>query len=89
MLLLYEQLGFGGDRFGWADAAAAPMVNRSVYYGMGPAAGSLLADWHGRVDQRPAVAATFAEFDAAAARMKDIADAERTGASIATTGSNG
>ena len=46
---LAGQFWFGGDRFGWADAAAAPMVNRSVYYGMGPAAGSLLADWHGRV----------------------------------------
>ena len=66
---------FGGDEFGWADAAAAPMVNRSAYYGMGPAPGSPLADWHDRVSQRPAVAATFAEFDAAAARMKDMADA--------------
>jgi glutathione S-transferase len=26
---------FGGERFGWADAAVAPMVNRSVYYGSG------------------------------------------------------
>ncbi len=34
---------FGGDRFGWADAAAAPMVNRSVHYGLGPPADSPLA----------------------------------------------
>jgi RNA polymerase-associated protein len=66
---------FGGDAFGWADAAAAPMVNRSVHYGMGPLPGSPLADWHLRVCQRPAVAATFAEFDAAAAQMKNMADA--------------
>ena len=26
---------FGGAAFGWADAAAAPMVNRSVHYGLG------------------------------------------------------
>jgi RNA polymerase-associated protein len=34
---LSDRLGsadwFGGARFGWADAAAAPMVNRSVHYG--------------------------------------------------------
>ena len=64
---------FGGDGFGWADAAVAPMVNRSVYYGLGPAAGSPLARWHQLASSRPSVAATFAEFDAAAARMKDVA----------------
>ncbi|KQQ32892.1 glutathione S-transferase [Methylobacterium sp. Leaf125] len=72
---LSERLGaatwFGGAGFGWADAAAAPMVNRSVHYGLGPAPGSPLARWHARVSARPAVAATFAEFDAAAARMVD------------------
>lgn len=60
---------FGGDRFGWADAAAAPMVNRSVHYGLGPVAGGALAAWHARLCERPSVAATFAEFDAAAAKM--------------------
>ncbi len=70
---------FGGDAFGWADAAAAPMVNRSVHYGMGPAPGSLLARWHERVRKRPSVAATFAEFDAAAARMAAAADLYTTG----------
>ena len=58
---------FGGERFGLADAAAAPMVNRSVHYGLGPPAGSPLARWHARLRERPSVAATFAEFDAAAA----------------------
>ena len=30
---------FGGTTFGYADAAVAPMVNRSVHYGMGPPPG--------------------------------------------------
>jgi glutathione S-transferase len=60
---------FGGPGFGWADAAVAPMLNRSVHYGLGPEAGSPLALWHARVRERPSVAETFAEFDAAAAKM--------------------
>ena len=70
---------FGGAEFGWADAAAAPVVNRSVYYGMGPAAGTALAHWHQRLRTRPSVAATFAEFDGAAARMVAAADHYTTG----------
>jgi glutathione S-transferase len=66
---------FGGDTFGWADAAVAPMVNRSVHYGMGPKTGTPLANWHARLRERPSVAATFAEFDATAARMGDAASA--------------
>ena len=65
---------FGGAGFGWADAAVTPMVNRSVHYGLGPAAGSPLAAWHARVRERPSVAATFAEFDAAAASMAAASD---------------
>jgi RNA polymerase-associated protein len=80
---LTERLGrsqwFGGEAFGWADAAVAPMVNRSVHYGMGPAAGSPLAAWHARLRQRPSVAATFAEFDAVAPRMSDMAAAYASG----------
>lgn len=80
---LTERLGsnpwFGGEGFGWADAAAAPMVNRSVHYGMGPVPGSPLALWHARLRERPSVAATFAEFDAAAARMSEAAGAYASG----------
>ncbi len=80
---LSQRLGgaewFGGARFGWADAAAAPMVNRSVHYGLGPAPGTPLARWHARVSARPSVAATFAEFDAAAARMAEAADLYTSG----------
>lgn len=81
---LSERLGgadwFGGDRFGWADAAAAPMVNRSVHYGLGPPAGSPIARWHARLRERPSVAETFAEFDAAASRRSASADAYASGA---------
>lgn len=80
---LTERLGsapwFGGDDFGWADAAAAPMVNRSIYYGLGPAPGSPLALWRERLGHRPSVAETFAEFDLAAAAMARAADHYRTG----------
>ena len=80
---LAERLGgadwFGGAAFGWADAAAAPMVNRSVHYGIGPEPASPLGRWHARLRERPAVAETFAEFDQAAARMVASADFYRTG----------
>jgi glutathione S-transferase len=80
---LTERLGtlpwFGSETFGWADAAAAPMVNRSVHYGLGPEPGSPLAQWHARLRERPSAAATFAEFDAAAARMSEAAGAYATG----------
>jgi RNA polymerase-associated protein len=70
---------FGGERFGWADAAAAPMVNRSVHYRLGPQPSSPLARWHQRIRERPSVAATFAEFDAAAARMAAASEHYTTG----------
>ena len=79
---LSDRLGpaawFGGEQFGWADAAAAPMVNRSVHYGMGPAAGTPLALWHARLKERPSVRQTFAEFDKAAAAMFGVADLYRS-----------
>ena len=71
---LAEKLGdadwFGGTTFGRADLAVAPMLNRSVHYGMGPENGSRLQLWHRRVSARPAVAETFAEFEAAAAACR-------------------
>ena len=80
---LTERLGeadwFGGARFGWADAAVAPILNRSVHYGLAPAADSALARWHARIGERPSVAQTFAEFDAAAATMAAASDRYTTG----------
>ena len=82
-LWLAERLGgnlwFNGDRFGHADLAVAPVVNRSAHYGLGPPTGSPLARWHARVAARPAVAETFAEFDAAAARMVSMPGVYTTG----------
>jgi RNA polymerase-associated protein len=70
---------FGGATFGWADAAVAPMLNRSVHYGLGPEPGTALAAWHARVSRRPSVATTFAEFDEAAITMAAAADLYTTG----------
>jgi len=64
---------FEGDAFGWTDLCVAPFVNRSDYYGLGPAVGSPLQAWLQRLRQRPSVAATFKEFRAAADAMGDAA----------------
>ena len=66
---LGEATWFGGTTFGWADAAVAPMLHRSVLFGMGPPPGSPLARWYERLLERPSVAATFAEYAASVARM--------------------
>ena len=80
---LADRLGdapwFGGEHFGWADVAVAPLLNRSIHYGLGPAAGSPLHAWRERIGARPSVSQTFAEFDAAAARMAAASDLYRTG----------
>ena len=71
---LGTDLWFGGATFGWADAAVAPMVNGSVYYGLGPPPGSPLANWFQRLRERPSVATTFAEFEASRAGMAALVD---------------
>lgn len=76
---LGDEPWLGGAQFGLADIAAAPMVNRSVHYGLGPDPGAPLGRWHARVCDRPSVACTFAEFDQAAARMAQSADHYRRG----------
>jgi glutathione S-transferase len=63
---------FGGE-FGWADLSVAPYLNRSVHYGIGPAEGSPLLAWHRRACERPSVAATFKEYEAARAGMANVA----------------
>jgi glutathione S-transferase len=65
---------FNGDSFGWADLSVAPYVNRSFHYGLGTPNGSPLARWRERIRQRPSVAETFAEFDAAAGGMSNAAE---------------
>lgn len=73
---------FGGATFGWADAAVAPMLHRSVLNGMGPLPRSALADWYQRLTERPSVATTFAEYAVAAARMPATVEAFRTGGKV-------
>jgi glutathione S-transferase len=70
-----DWFGFGGQKFGWGDVAAAPIVNRSVHYGLGPAEGSKLKAWHRRLLELPSVKETFAEFDAAVGGMAKAKDA--------------
>jgi len=64
---------FGGD-FGWADLSVAPYLNRSVHYGIGPVEGTPLRAWHKRACERPSVAATFKEYEAARAGMANVAE---------------
>jgi len=73
---------FGGETFGWADAAVAPLLHRSVLNDMGPASGSALAGWYDRLCQRPSVAATFAEYAAGAARMPAVLAAFKSGEKV-------
>ncbi len=72
---LAAQLGtadwFGGATFGMADLSVAPYLNRSVYYGLGPATGSPLDRWLARARVRPSLAQTFAEFQGAVDSMAD------------------
>lgn len=81
---LTERLGkspwFNGDVFGWADLSVAPYLNRSFFYGLGTPAGSPLAQWRDRLCLRPSVAATFREFEAAAAGMATAAERLASGA---------
>jgi len=65
---------FNGEAFGSADASVAPYLNRSVHYGLGPPPGSPLARWRDRLIERPSVAATFKEFEAAAQGMSAAAE---------------
>ena len=65
---------FNGESFGWADLSVAPYLNRSFFYGLGTPAGSPLARWRDRLIERPAVAATFKEFEAAASGMANAAE---------------
>ncbi len=71
---------FNGERFGWADLGVAPYLNRSFHYGLGTPAGSPLARWRNRIRERPSVAATFKEFEAASELMGDASARLASGA---------
>ena len=80
---LEEKLGdalfFAGEGFGWADCAVAPIVNRSVTYGLGPEEGSKLKAWHGRIRERESVRKTFEEYEEAVGKMPAMADVYKKG----------
>lgn len=80
---LMEKLGdspyFAGEEFGWADCAVAPIVNRSVTYGLGPEEGSKLKLWHERIQERESVKETFGEYEVAVAKMPAMAGVYRSG----------
>jgi stringent starvation protein A len=80
---LEEKLGdaplFAGERFGWADCCAAPIVNRSVAAGNGPEEGSKLQLWHKRIQERESVKETFKEFEDGVVKMPLMKDAFITG----------
>jgi glutathione S-transferase/RNA polymerase-associated protein len=64
---LSERRWLNGERFGMGDLCVAPFVNGSLGFGNGPQAGTKLADWLARVNERPSVAAAAkAARDAAA-----------------------
>jgi glutathione S-transferase len=69
---LGERQWFGGARFGWGDAAVVPHLNTSAARGHAPPAGSRLALWLKRANERPSVAACVAAVRAALAAMPDL-----------------
>lgn len=50
---------FNGDAFGWGDLAVVPALGGATMNGNGPAPGSALAAWFGRVRGRPSVGQTL------------------------------
>lgn len=80
---LEEELGylpfFAGEKFGWADCAVAPIVNRSVTYGLGPDEASKLKAWHARIQERESVRHTFEEYEEGVGKMPAMADVYRKG----------
>jgi glutathione S-transferase len=64
---------FNGDTFGWGDIACAPYINRSAAAGYTPPAGSGLAAWLTRVNQRPSVAKVIEQMKQVIANLPDMA----------------
>jgi glutathione S-transferase/RNA polymerase-associated protein len=85
---LESQLGdrpwFNGEAFGWGDLCVVPFVNGAVGFGHRPAAGSRLAEWLARVNQRESVAAcakaaAAVGFDSAAVSLDAVRQAMEQG----------
>ncbi len=74
---LDRQLGgkpwFTGEQFGWADVACAPYVARSALTGNPPPAGSALAGWLERINERPSVSKAIGQMRDVIAAFPDVA----------------
>jgi len=70
---LGSDLYFAGSEFGYADICVAPVLNRSVGYGLGPAEGSSLSKWMARIRERPSIKETFQEYDVALVQLAKMA----------------
>jgi len=70
---------FNGSAFGYADLCAAPYVNGAARFDITPAAGSQLADWLARANQRESVAVTHQEALAAELDQNDMQAALQAG----------
>lgn len=62
-----------GENFGWGDIVCAPYINRSAAIGYTPPAGSQLAAWLTRVNQRPSVAKVIEQMKQVIANLPDFA----------------
>jgi glutathione S-transferase/RNA polymerase-associated protein len=71
---------FCPPHFGWADLCVVPFVAAARANGMGPEAGSALAEWLDRALARPSVAKTVEEARAALGGFPRVADAVKAGA---------
>jgi glutathione S-transferase/RNA polymerase-associated protein len=73
---LGRQLGsrtwMNGDAFGWGDLCVVPYLNGSAGFGHVPPAGSPLAAWLARANERKSVAETAAEARASIANMQVV-----------------
>jgi glutathione S-transferase len=61
---LGDRIWFNGETFGWGDLSVVPYLNGSVGHGHPPPAGSKLAAWLARANERPSVAACVADIAA-------------------------
>ena len=77
--MLGSEKWFGGETFGWADAAVVPYLNGARGNGIGPHESSPLGLWLSRVNARPSVAKANQAAADSIKGMTNVADAVRQG----------
>lgn len=70
---------FNGERFGWGDLSAVPLVHAAAMSGNAPAEGSALGAWIDRARTRPSVAQTFEESTQSLGGFQMLPDLVRSG----------